>query len=170
MNTDEQRIREFAYQIWKSEGQPVGDDFRHWEMARTMVAAQNEDNPGEKVTGHLPSAIAPEEPANPDPAPEIDPAPTQPSPPPRPDTQPQPNEPSSPDVPVDPISPNEPTPPTSPTPTPQPIHPTDPVEPGNPTHPIQPYASRSTSAATRLALNEDGVKPAEKKKQTKSHK
>lgn len=33
MNTQHHRIREYAYQIWQSEGMPEGHDQRHWEMA-----------------------------------------------------------------------------------------------------------------------------------------
>lgn len=40
MSTDEQRIREFAYQIWQSEGCPHGQEERHWEMACKLVQAQ----------------------------------------------------------------------------------------------------------------------------------
>ncbi|MEE4633564.1 DUF2934 domain-containing protein [Pseudomonas alliivorans] len=40
MSADEKRIREFAYQIWESEGQPSGHDARHWEMARKLAEAE----------------------------------------------------------------------------------------------------------------------------------
>lgn len=40
MSADEQRIREFAYQIWQSEGCPEGQDVRHWEMACKLVEAE----------------------------------------------------------------------------------------------------------------------------------
>ncbi len=40
MSSDEQRIRDFAYQIWQSEGCPHGEDERHWEMARKLVEAE----------------------------------------------------------------------------------------------------------------------------------
>ncbi|MES2822352.1 MAG: DUF2934 domain-containing protein [Pseudomonadota bacterium] len=33
MNTQHHRIREYAYQIWQSEGMPEGQQQRHWEMA-----------------------------------------------------------------------------------------------------------------------------------------
>lgn len=33
MNTQHHRIREYAYQIWQSEGMPEGQEQRHWEMA-----------------------------------------------------------------------------------------------------------------------------------------
>ncbi|MCQ9423083.1 DUF2934 domain-containing protein [Pseudomonas sp. LJDD11] len=40
MSADEKRIREFAYQIWESEGRPNGNDQRHWEMARKLAEAE----------------------------------------------------------------------------------------------------------------------------------
>lgn len=40
MSTNEKRIREFAYQIWESEGQPHGQEARHWEMARKLAQAE----------------------------------------------------------------------------------------------------------------------------------
>lgn len=39
MNPNEQRIREFAYQIWQSEGKPHGHAKRHWEMACKLAAS-----------------------------------------------------------------------------------------------------------------------------------
>ncbi|WP_223486809.1 DUF2934 domain-containing protein [Pseudomonas sp. A-RE-19] len=40
MSTDDKRIREFAYQIWESEGKPVGQETRHWEMACKLAEAE----------------------------------------------------------------------------------------------------------------------------------
>ena len=40
MNTVDKRIREFAYQIWESEGRPDGQEARHWEMARKLAEAE----------------------------------------------------------------------------------------------------------------------------------
>jgi uncharacterized low-complexity protein len=40
MSTDEKRIREFAYQIWESEGKPEGQEARHWEMASKLAEAE----------------------------------------------------------------------------------------------------------------------------------
>ena len=40
MSTDDKRIREFAYQIWESEGQPEGQEARHWEMACKLAEAE----------------------------------------------------------------------------------------------------------------------------------
>lgn len=40
MSTDDKRVREFAYQIWESEGKPEGHDARHWEMARKLAEAE----------------------------------------------------------------------------------------------------------------------------------
>jgi len=40
MSTEDKRVREFAYQIWESEGKPEGHDARHWEMARKLAEAE----------------------------------------------------------------------------------------------------------------------------------
>ena len=40
MSTEDKRIREFAYQIWESEGKPEGHEARHWEMARKLAEAE----------------------------------------------------------------------------------------------------------------------------------
>ncbi|TBU77415.1 DUF2934 domain-containing protein [Phytopseudomonas daroniae] len=40
MSANEERIREFAYQIWESEGKPHGQAKRHWEMATKLVEAE----------------------------------------------------------------------------------------------------------------------------------
>ncbi|MGL6243327.1 DUF2934 domain-containing protein [Pseudomonas sp.] len=40
MSTDDKRVREFAYQIWESEGKPEGQEERHWEMARKLAEAE----------------------------------------------------------------------------------------------------------------------------------
>ena len=40
MSTDDKRIREFAYQLWESEGKPSGQEKRHWEMARKLTEAE----------------------------------------------------------------------------------------------------------------------------------
>ncbi|GAA5174816.1 MULTISPECIES: DUF2934 domain-containing protein [Halomonadaceae] len=42
MADDELRIRQLAYRIWESEGRPEGQEQRHWEMARKIVAAERE--------------------------------------------------------------------------------------------------------------------------------
>ena len=40
MNIDEQRIRQFAFQIWESEGRPHGQHERHWQMACKLAEAE----------------------------------------------------------------------------------------------------------------------------------
>ena len=40
MSNDDKHIREFAYQIWESEGRPDGQQERHWEMAHKLAHAQ----------------------------------------------------------------------------------------------------------------------------------
>ncbi|KAF1011323.1 MAG: hypothetical protein GAK32_00909 [Pseudomonas fluorescens] len=63
MSNDEKRVREFAYQIWESEGKPEGQEARHWEMARKLAEA-------EALTPTRPKAAAkPKTPAKPKAAP-----------------------------------------------------------------------------------------------------
>jgi hypothetical protein len=45
MDIEEKRIREFAYQIWQSEGEPEGHEMRHWEMARKLAEAESSSAP-----------------------------------------------------------------------------------------------------------------------------
>ena len=40
MSNDDKHIREFAYQIWESEGRPEGQEARHWDMAHKLAQAQ----------------------------------------------------------------------------------------------------------------------------------
>ncbi len=40
MKIDDNRIREFAYQIWEAEGRPLGQEERHWEMACKLAEAE----------------------------------------------------------------------------------------------------------------------------------
>ncbi len=72
MNTHEQRIREFAYQIWESEGKPHGHTERHWNMAcklaQTHAASEqqevaNSTEPAPSVEPITP--ISPTQPAQP---------------------------------------------------------------------------------------------------------
>ncbi|NBA93374.1 DUF2934 domain-containing protein [Pseudomonas sp. R5(2019)] len=54
MSADEKRIREFAYQIWESEGKPEGQEERHWEMGRKLAQAEAlapKANPRKSVAG-----------------------------------------------------------------------------------------------------------------------
>jgi len=90
MNIHEQRIREFAYQIWESEGKPHGQTERHWEMARKLAET------------HAASAIQ-EVAGSPEANPSVEPitpiSPTQPA---------QPVPVSDPIQPTDPVSPSQP--------------------------------------------------------------
>ena len=45
MDIDKKRISEFAYQIWQSEGEPQGQEERHWEMARKLAEAESSAPP-----------------------------------------------------------------------------------------------------------------------------
>ena len=53
----EQRIRERAFQIWISEGQPEGRHKEHWELAKFAIAEQD----------GLATALAPVSPPSPEP-------------------------------------------------------------------------------------------------------
>jgi hypothetical protein len=56
MSTDDKRIREFAYQIWESEGKPEGQETRHWEMARKLAEAEAlAPSKSPKATGSKPA-------------------------------------------------------------------------------------------------------------------
>jgi hypothetical protein len=41
MDDLEQRIREHAYRIWLEEGRPSGREEAHWDMARELVAIED---------------------------------------------------------------------------------------------------------------------------------
>lgn len=57
MTLDEQRIREFAFQIWESEGRPVGQQERHWQMACKL--AQAEAEAGSASAAEAPAPVKP---------------------------------------------------------------------------------------------------------------
>ena len=63
MSTDDKRIREFAYQIWESEGKPEGHEARHWEMARKLAEAEalapkkSPKAAGSKAAGTKPATV-----------------------------------------------------------------------------------------------------------------
>jgi hypothetical protein len=45
VDIDEKRISDFAYYIWQSEGEPEGEEARHWEMARKLAEAERSSPP-----------------------------------------------------------------------------------------------------------------------------
>jgi hypothetical protein len=55
MNTNEQRVREFAYQIWESEGRPLGRSDKHWAMACKLAASQEVSSQVESVPASEPA-------------------------------------------------------------------------------------------------------------------
>lgn len=62
MNVNEQRVREFAYQIWESEGRPFGHSERHWEMASKLTLGESsQPAPKAKKTRAKPTAETPTE-------------------------------------------------------------------------------------------------------------
>lgn len=44
MASNEERIRQRAYEIWEQEGRPDGEDMRHWLLAFQEIAANAEGN------------------------------------------------------------------------------------------------------------------------------
>ncbi|CRQ20205.1 hypothetical protein PAERUG_P18_London_17_VIM_2_04_10_05757 [Pseudomonas aeruginosa] len=58
MSADEKRIREFAYQIWESEGCPDGQAERHWAMARQLAEAEAAAAAPKKTRGRAKAAAA----------------------------------------------------------------------------------------------------------------
>ena len=113
MNIHEQRIREFAYQIWESEGKPFGHTERHWEMASKLALADAESANQSQELQQIQQEEA-QYAAQP------------------PGTEPPPS--------VEPIHPISPTQPAQPVPPSDPIQPTDPVQPGQPVQPGAPVA------------------------------
>ena len=68
MSVDEKRIREFAYQIWESEGKPVGEEERHWDMARKLAEAEAlapKGEPRKRAPAKPKAAAEPKAPAEP---------------------------------------------------------------------------------------------------------
>ena len=45
-NEHEQRIRELAHNIWESEGCPLGEELRHWQMAERLFEASEAASSG----------------------------------------------------------------------------------------------------------------------------
>ena len=45
-NDVEHRIREKAYELWVLEGRPHGQEIRHWDMARALLAQDENSSPG----------------------------------------------------------------------------------------------------------------------------
>jgi hypothetical protein len=41
-NINENTLRQMAYRIWESEGKPIGQADRHWEMALAQAGAQDQ--------------------------------------------------------------------------------------------------------------------------------
>ncbi|MET0355799.1 MAG: DUF2934 domain-containing protein [Cellvibrio sp.] len=96
MSINEQRIREFAYHIWESEGKPNGQGERHWAMACKLVQTQAQS--GLAAANDNAQQAASTEPIEPI-------SPTQPA---------QPVPPSDPIQPTDPVQPAQPVQPASP--------------------------------------------------------
>jgi hypothetical protein len=42
----EERIRAIAHRIWEEEGQPVGQEERHWRMAEAVIIEEEAERAG----------------------------------------------------------------------------------------------------------------------------
>ena len=58
MSVEEKRVREFAYQIWESEGKPEGQEERHWDMARKLAEAEALAPRRHRASGRRPSQVS----------------------------------------------------------------------------------------------------------------
>jgi len=52
MQVNENRIREYAYQIWESEGKPEGKAEQHWRMACESLESKYSGHEHEGIDGH----------------------------------------------------------------------------------------------------------------------
>jgi len=53
--SDEQRIRDRAYEIWEAKGRPEGQEAEHWAQARDEVEFYKE---GDATAGSVESGVA----------------------------------------------------------------------------------------------------------------
>ena len=53
--SDEQRIRDRAYEIWEAKGRPEGQEAEHWAQARDEVEFYKE---GDATAGSVESSVA----------------------------------------------------------------------------------------------------------------
>jgi outer membrane biosynthesis protein TonB len=151
MNITEQHIREFAYQIWESEGRPHGHTERHWEMASKLARAHAESEAPQQPQVNQAGST--------EPAPSVEPI-----------------HPISPTQPAQPVPPSDPIQPTDPV---HPSSPAEPTDPGQPVPVAQaeqisellakPKRSRTKSQASS-AVNESDTTPAVAKPRTKKSK
>ena len=57
-DSHENRIRALAYQIWESEGRPIGHESRHWEMASILAREQGTEELKKAVTTATNNVVA----------------------------------------------------------------------------------------------------------------
>lgn len=71
-----ERIRERAYQIWMSEGQPLGRDGEHWERARLQIEKELKNGAAAHQAGvnDVPAAAVHKGPSSSSPTPGFEPA------------------------------------------------------------------------------------------------
>ena len=104
MSSNDHRVREYAYQIWESEGKPHGHDDRHWEMARKLADSHAATESQQSASTEPLEPLNPQEPTRPT-------EPVQPISPGEPAEPINPTEPIQPGEPVQPIEPVAVTPP-----------------------------------------------------------
>lgn len=65
MQPNEHVVRQFAYQIWESEGKPDGQAARHWEMACKLAAGEiGPADPFEPLSNINTYAVSPDQSEN----------------------------------------------------------------------------------------------------------
>jgi len=62
--SDEQRIREKAYEIWEAKGRPEGQESEHWAQARDEIEPFYKE--GDATAGSVESSVAIPMPKSPD--------------------------------------------------------------------------------------------------------
>ena len=62
--SDEQRIREKAYEIWEAKGRPEGQESEHWAQARDEIEPFYKE--GDATAGSVESSVAIPMPKTPD--------------------------------------------------------------------------------------------------------
>lgn len=129
MSTNEQRIREFAYHIWESEGRPHGQGERHWAMACKLVQTQAESDLAAANVTTRQSAFSES------------------------GTSTEPIEPISPTQPAQPVPPSDPIQPTDP------VQPAQPVQPATPNaqYAESPASEAAVKKSRKKAVDVDEV-------------
>jgi len=59
MQVNESRIREYAYQIWESEGKPEGKAEQHWQLACESLKNECLETEHQDTAGHQSDTFIP---------------------------------------------------------------------------------------------------------------